>query len=159
MAYFAEKEQTMEITITKSNIVEKAKAYVGVFARSATDENGNSLYDLLRIEDRDDEVVQLMYNDAVGIVLEAMGDYVSSKSDGKLEISQPPRSNDCLFADVGNMVELALVNRIAALWMELKYPQKAEQFNQSVKSAMEGARNKMFTKEQPKRKTFGKVSE
>jgi hypothetical protein len=141
MAYFAEKEQTMEITITKSNIVEKAKAYVGVFARSATDENGNSLYDLLRIE------------------LEAMGDYVSSKSDGKLGISQPPRSNDCLFADVGNMVELALVNRIAALWMELKYPQKAEQFNQSVKSAMEGARNKMFTKEQPKRKTFGKVSE
>lgn len=133
----------------------KVKAYVGVFARDAVNENGDSIYDILRIEDRDDEVLRLMYNDAAGAVLAPMGDYVSGKTDDKLTISMPVRCNEYLFADVGNMVELALVNRITAQWFDLKYPPKAEQFYARADEAVKSAVEKLFFKMEPKRKSFG----
>lgn len=146
----------MDITITKGVVIDKVIANVGVFARDATDKNGNSLYDILRIEDRDDTSLSLMWKDAAGRVMGALGEYVTAKSDDKITVEQPFRCNDAQFLNVAEMAELAMVDRITAMWFELKYPEKADIFNLGAKTALESARDKLHMKGEPTLKTYGK---
>lgn len=145
----------MTATIAKSDILDKVKANIGVFARDAVDSSGDSIYDALKMEERDEKAVELMYNDGVGMALSAVGEYASKLENGSLEITQPSRCNDTQFADVSKMVVLAVVNRVTALWFELKYPEKSSQFNEAAKKACDEIWLKLHTKSEPVRKSYG----
>ena len=126
----------MRITLEREKIYESVSMRVSVIGRDIVDANGNSVYDRIRIQERDYPMLDSYRDTAVSEVILALRDFVISKSSGEIDLYLDDRINPSLIDDANTLILEYIVNRICCEWMKIKWEASAENFQNRADLAL-----------------------
>lgn len=144
----------MELTIDKSQVYDDVAMNVSIVGRSINDANGNSLYDKVRIQDRDMDILSLFWSDAFGVLLEKLGNFITSSTDGKIVLADDRRMNEAALSNLKAVITDYLVYSITADWMKLKAVEYVPVYEGKAETALASVVAKVLQKKEPVLKKY-----
>lgn len=144
----------MDIVIDKKHVLDGVRMNASIVGRSYKDSNGDNLWDTLRIEERDIDVLEQFWNSTFGSLLASLGDFLDGYEDTTITIVDNRRFNDGVVSDLKNVIENYLENSITAEWMKLKAAEYAPTYSSAAEKAMTSISVKLRVKTEPVLKTF-----
>lgn len=145
----------MDITVNKQSVMNDVSMSVSIVARSIVDTNGNSLYDKVRIQERDNGLIVSYVNAAYGNVLKELADFIEGHKSGTISLATNRRLNESAISDLPDMVHNYMVNYTAAEWMKIKAVEYATVFSGRSDELLNVIFKKLRFKAEPKLKKFG----
>lgn len=144
----------MEITLNKSEIYKDVKMNVSILARDLKDASGESLFDKVRIQERDDDFLDLHWNTCFGSLVEGIKEFVKSVSGNTIILSDERRFSTYVAGDLSFVAANYLVSRITSEWLRLKAPEYAASFAENSAFYMKVITEKLRYKSEPSLKKF-----
>lgn len=144
----------MELTIDKSQVYDDVAMNVSIVGRSINDANGNSLYDKVRIQDRDMDILSLFWSDAFGVLLEKLGNFITSSTDGKIVLADDRRMNEAALSNLKSVITDYMVYSITADWMKLKAVEYVPVYEGKAETALASVVAKVLLKNEPVLKKY-----
>lgn len=144
----------MELTIDKSQVYDDVAMNVSIVGRSINDANGNSLYDKVRIQDRDMDILSLFWSDAFGMLLEKLGNFITSSTDGKIVLADDRRMNEAALSNLKSVITDYMVYSITADWMKLKAVEYVPVYEGKAETALASVVAKVLLKKEPVLKKY-----
>lgn len=134
----------MDIKIDKEKILNKVSMNVSTLARNLTDSSGNSTYDIVRIQDRDKELLGSYYTRAVGELTLSLRNFIIDSHDDTIVLYLNERINVGLVSDIQNLIDEYVVNNVVSEWLKLKSPENYEKFQTSAESTLTILLDKLY---------------
>lgn len=144
----------MDITIDKSSVFESVKMNVSIVGRSYKDADGNSLWDRIGIQARDEDLMEKHWDSAYGSVLASLENFLTGHTGTTLSIDDKRRINGSAASDLSETVGSYLTNRMTAEWMKLKAVEYAGGYANAADVAMQNLLGKVRVKTEPVLKKF-----
>lgn len=145
----------MDITIDKEKIFKSVEMNVSIIARSMKDADGNSLYDKVRIQERDHDLLNLYMIPVMGELTGVMRDFVAGKSGGVITVELDGRRNPAFQDELQSLCVSYAEARIACEWLKLKATEYASIYADNAQSILEQIRIKVYHKDMPEMKLYG----
>lgn len=139
----------MDVIINKESVFECAMMSVSILGRDLKDATGNSLYDKVRIEERDFDMLSVFYSKVMGEVTLALRDFVVSREDGSLCLYLDDRVNPALSSDIEKMAKDYVVNRVIAEWLKIKSAEHVVIYQDAAESSMSVLQEKLYYRNYP----------
>ena len=139
----------MELTIDKSQVYDDVAMNVSIVGRNLNDANGNSLYDKVRIQDRDMDILSLFWSDAFGMLLEKLGNFITSSTDGKIVLADDRRMNEAALSNLKTVITDYMVYSMTADWMKLKAVEYAGIYTTKSESLLASVLDIVHLKKEP----------
>ena len=146
----------MDIVIDKEKIFKDVKMNISIIGRNLNDASGNSLYDKIQLQDRDDEMLNLFFDSAFGHVLNVLNNFIESYSDNIITLVDNRRFNSSSIIDIPKIVHNYLVDFIIAEWLKIKAVEFASIYTEKASSSFEAISEKLRIKTEPVRKIYNK---
>lgn len=144
----------MDITIDKKSVFDDVKMNVSIIGRSLVDGNGNSLYDKVRIEERDEDVLDMNFAKAFSVLKTLFRDFLV-KVEGNVITIDNPCNKGALADSIEEMAYAYLKERVIADWLKLKSPEHAAIYLNESEESLGELRKKIYFKGEPKHKLYG----
>lgn len=144
----------MELTIDNNRIYELVSMKVSVIGRSLNDASGNSLYDKVRIQDRDKDVLELFRDDAWSLLIKKLGDFVKEATDSKIVLVDDRRINEAVMGNLSDAINDYMVYNVCADWMKLKAAEYAPVYEGKAESLLAFVLEAIRLKKEPTLKTI-----
>ena len=144
----------MDIAVNKQSVMNDVAMSVSIVARSLADTNGNSLYDKVRIQERDNDLVESYADAAYGSVLKELGDFIESHTSGNISLSDNRRFNEYAISDLPNVIHNYMVNYAVAEWMKIKAVEYAPVFTGRAEEYLRTVFEKLRFKSEPVMKKY-----
>lgn len=145
----------MEITIDKDNIIKAVEMNVSIIARSMKDADGNSLYDKVRIQERDHDLLERFMIPVIGELTKVMRDFVTGTESDKIMVELDGRRNEVFEQTLQSLCTSFVENRIACEWLKLKAVEYAEIYSGNAQGILDQIRVKVYHKDIPEMKFYG----
>lgn len=145
----------MEITINKENIFKAVAMNVSIIARSLLDSDGNSLYDKVVIQERDNDVLESFWEYSFGNILKVLNDFIASVSENSITLVENRRFNDAMVKDLPFDVNNYIVNTMTGEWLKLKATEYAGIYSGNAELNIQSISEKIRYKTEPILKKFG----
>ena len=142
----------MEYGITHEVLIELVKEEVSRIADRAYAEDGTSLYDAIRIIDKDSATIKRMIADASSVIFERFRDYIVAPTSGTAVPSETFNFYLPDMAEEQEPVAKAELKRflslqIVAMWLKERYAQEYESYLERATTALDKAARALFTRE------------
>lgn len=144
----------MDITIDKKRVLDVVKMNVSIVGRSYKDSNGNSLWDVVSIEERDVAALEQLWNSPFGLLLASLENFISGCEGKTITFADNRRFNEAVVSDLKEVIENYLGNSITAEWMKLKAVEYAPTYTSAAEKDLESILVKLRVKTEPVLKTF-----
>ena len=139
----------MDILLDKEGVFEKVSMNASIIARDAKDTNGVSLYDKIRILDRDKDILQLFWNRAISVILVELKDFVLESNNAQIVMMPFIRNNEAIITDLQETIDNYLINRITGGWLKLKAVEFAALYIDESNAILDAIKEKMYYKKEP----------
>lgn len=139
----------MDILLDKEGVFEKVSMNASIIARDAKDTNGVSLYDKIRILDRDNDILQLFWNRAISVILVELKDFVLESNNAQIVMMPFIRNNEAIITDLQETIDNYLINRITGEWLKLKAVEFAALYMDESNAILDVIKEKMYYKKEP----------
>lgn len=141
----------MEYCITHEALIELVKEEVSRIADRAYAEDGTSLYDAIRIIDKDLSTIKRMIADASSVILERFRDYLVAPASGTVVSSETFNFHLPDMAEEQEPIAKAELQRflslqVVALWLRERYAQEYESYLERATTALDKAARALFTR-------------
>lgn len=144
----------MDITINKEIIFKDVSMNVSVIARSLLDNDGNSLYDKVLIQERDKDVLETYFIKAFSVLKTLFRDFLA-KVDGLVLSINNPCNKGVLAESIEEMANTYLIERLTADWLKIKAPEYATIYLNESEASLTELRKKLYFKDVPEIKLYG----
>lgn len=143
----------MEYVIEKTTLYDLIDEEVSRMADRAYAEDGSSLYDAIRILDRDADTVDRMISDSVSVLASRFRDVIAPVAEEpSVSLSlYLPDMEDSMQPVAERELTRFLVMQTVALWSQEKFAQQYEGYVALATSALEKAERALFTRRRPTR--------
>lgn len=145
----------MDITIDKEKIFKSVDMNVSIIARSMKDADGNSLYDKVRIQERDHDLLNLYLVPVIGELTGVMRDFVTGNNDGVISVELDGRNNPVFQNELQSLCVSYAEERVACEWLKLKATEYASIYADNAHSILQQIRTKVYHKDMPEMKLYG----
>lgn len=145
----------MDITIDKENIFNSAGMNVSIIARSMKDTDGNSLYDKVRIQERDYDLLEQYMAPVIGELTGVMRDFVTGSNDYTISIELDERSNAAFQDELKLLCTSYAEARVTCEWLRIKATEYAGIYADNASSILGQIRTKVYHKGIPEMKLYG----
>lgn len=139
----------MDVIINKEKVYESVMMSVSILGRDLKDSSGNLMYDKVRIEERDFDLLSTFYTRVMGEVTLALRDFVVSREDGNLCLYLDDRVNPALSNDIEKLAYDYVTNRVTAEWMKLKSVEHVPIFQDAAESSLSVLQEKLYYRNYP----------
>lgn len=139
----------MDIIIDKNKVIRDVAMSVSVIARDLVDTNGNSLYDKVAIQSRDQDFLLIFWDKALGELSLSLCDFVIGRDEDVLSLYLNDRTNIGLAKDVLKLCEDYIRNRIAYEWMKIKASDHSDNFLTLSEESVRLIKEKLYYKNVP----------
>lgn len=141
----------MEYCITHEALIELVKEEVSRIADRAYAEDGTSLYDAIRIIDKDSATIKRMIADASSVIFERFRDYLVAPAGGTVVSSETFNFYLPDMAEEQEPIAKAELQRflslqVVALWLKERYTQEYESYLERATTALDKAARALFTR-------------
>lgn len=144
----------MEITIDRNAILKGVEMNVSVTGRNYRDADGNSLWDKVKIQERDEPMLLQFWDSAYGHLLKSLENFVEGHTSTSLTLADNRRMNKNVVSDLPAVVQAVLVNLITAEWMKLKAVEFAPLYADAAEKGLEDVLYKLRVKTEPTMKKY-----
>ena len=144
----------MELTIDKNQVYDSVAMHVSIVGRDLKDANGVSLYDKVRIQDRDKDVLDLFWADAFGDLIEKLGDFITSSADNKLALAEDRRMSEASLTKLDDAITGYMVYSMTANWMKLKAVEYAPVYEGKAEASLASVMARIRVKKEPTLKKY-----
>ena len=144
----------MELTIDKNQVYDSVTMHVSIVGRDLKDANGVSLYDKVRIQDRDKDVLDLFWSDAFGDLIEKLGDFITSSADNKLALAEDRRMSEASLNKLDDAITGYMVYSMTANWMKLKAVEYAPVYEGKAEASLASVVARIHVKKEPTLKKY-----
>lgn len=144
----------MEITINKENIFKAVAMNVSIIARSLLDSDGNSLYDKVVIQERDNDVLEQYFVKAFSVLKTLFRDFLTKVEENVITINNPCNKG-VLAESIEEMANNYIVERLTADWLKIKSPEHATIYLNESEASLSELRKKVYFKDAPELKLYG----
>lgn len=134
----------MDIIIDKQDIYRKVSMNVSVVARDLIGTNGNSIYDKVRIQDRDNELLDSYYTRIEGELTLILRDFIVRISEGKLCLYLDDNVNPYLSKGLESLISEYITNRIVSEWLKLKSVENSPNFQSAADNLLNTIQEKLY---------------
>lgn len=134
----------MDISIDKEKIFKDVKMNVSTLARNLVDASGNSMYDEVHIQERDNDLLDAFYSKSLSDLTLSLRDFILDRKDDLLTLYLDDRSNMGLVSDIKTMIHEYLVNRIVSEWLKLKSVESSANYIQSSEDILKTLTGKLY---------------
>lgn len=134
----------MDINIDKKKVYEHVSMNVSTLARNLVDASGNSRYDEVHIQERDNDLLDSFYSKALSDLTLSLRDFILERKDDLLILYLDDRSNMGLVSDIKEMIHEYLVNRIVSDWLKLKSVESSANYIQSSEELLKTLIDKLY---------------
>lgn len=110
----------MDIAIDKQKVIEDVLMNVSIVARNLVDSNRNSLYDKVRIQERDNDLVRTYVDASHCIILKELNSFIETNDGDNITLANNRRLNNAAISDLPVVIHNYMVNYAAAEWMKIK---------------------------------------
>ena len=121
----------MEITIDKKKVFEHVSMNVSTLARDLVDVSGNSRYDVVRIQERDYDVLDAFYSRVFSELVLSLRDFVLDNKGDTLTLYIDDRSNVGLIEGTAKLIHEFVVNRLVSDWLKMKSVDESALYRQT----------------------------
>ena len=144
----------MELTIDKNQVYDSVAMNVSIVGRDLKDANGASLYDKVRIQDRDKDVLDLFWADAFGDLIEKLGNFITSSADNKLALAEDRRMSEAALNKLDDAITGYMVYSMTANWMKLKAVEYAPVYEGKAEASLASVMARIRVKKEPALKKY-----
>ena len=144
----------MELTIDKNQVYDSVAMNVSIVGRDLKDANGVSLYDKVRIQDRDKDVLDLFWADAFGDLIEKLGNFITSSADNKLALAEDRRMSEAALNKLDDAITGYMVYSMTANWMKLKAVEYAPVYEGKAEASLASVMDRIHVKKEPTLKKY-----
>lgn len=145
----------MDITIDKEKIFKSVDMNVSIIARSMKDADGNSLYDKVRIQERDHDLLNIYLVPVIGELTGVMRDFVTGNNDGVISVELDGRNNPVFQNELQSLCVSYAEERVTCEWLKLKATEYASIYADNAHSILQQIRIKVYHKDMPEMKLYG----
>ena len=142
------------MTVNKQSVMKDVSMSVSIVARSLVDHNGSSLYDKVRIQERDNDLVSMYVDASYGSILNELNNFIESHEDDKIVLVENRRFNESAISDLPMVVHNYMVNYAAAEWMKMKAVEYAAVFTGRAEDYLRIIFEKLRFKTEPVMKKY-----
>lgn len=147
----------MDITIDQGNIFRNVEMNVSVIARSMYNTDGNSLYDKVRVQKRDHDLLKQFVRTVKGELTSLMKDFVTGENENAFSISLDGRKSELFESELKELCEEYFVCRITCEWLKLKAVEYAPIYENNSSVIREQIKIKIYHKEMPEMILYGEA--
>lgn len=144
----------MEITVNKESIFKNVAMNVSIIARSLLDSDGNSLYDKVVIQERDNDVLDQYFVKAFSVLKTLFRDFLT-KVEGNVITINNPCNKGVLAESIEEMANNYVIERLTADWLKIKSPEHAAIYLNESEASLVELRKKVYFKDAPELKLYG----
>lgn len=144
----------MEITINKESIFKAVAMNVSIIARSLLDSDGNSLYDKVVIQERDNDALEQYFVKAFSVLKTLFRDFLTKVEENVITINNPCNKG-VLAESIEEMANNYIVERLTADWLKIKSPEHATIYLNESEASLSELRKKVYFKDAPELKLYG----
>ena len=144
----------MDIVVDKDKIFKDAKMNISIIGRSLKDENGNSLFDKIQLQDRDDDLLSMFFDSAFGNILNGLNNFIESCSGNIIKLVDNRRFNENSIIDIPKIIHNYIVDFIIAEWLKIKAVEFASIYTEKVALALSTVLEKLRIKTEPVKKIY-----
>lgn len=139
----------MDIILNKENIFKKVEMSVSVVARDLKDADGNSLYDSVRILERDKDFLNMFLDKAAGEFTNSLCDFIVCRKGDVVVLCLNDRTNHSLIQDIQVLSENFICQRISWEWMKIKASSYSDIFYNQSEDNLRLIKEKLYYKNYP----------
>lgn len=144
----------MEITINKESIFKAVAMNVSIIARSLLDSDGNSLYDKVVIQERDNDALEQSFVKAFSALKTLFRDFLTKVEENVITINNPCNKG-VLAESIEEMANNYVIERLTADWLKIKSPEHATIYLNESEASLSELRKKVYFKDAPELKLYG----
>ena len=144
----------MEINLNKEDIFKDVQMNVSVIARSLLDNDGNSLYDKVVIQDRDQDVLETHFIKAFSVLKTLFRDFLA-KVEGNVITINNPCNKDVVAESIEEMANTYMKERMTSDWLKIKAPEYATIYLNESEASLTELRKNLYFKDAPELKFYG----
>lgn len=145
----------MTITLDKSLIYSNVEMNASIIARSTVDANGDSLFDKIRIQERDKDLLDTFWENAYGNILNELNEFIESTTDTSITLVSNRRFQEAAISDMGDVIANYITNLMTGEWLKLKATEFASIYMDNAASGLKSIFEKLRYKTEPVLKKFG----
>ena len=149
----------MTVTIDKDAALAGVEMGVSIIGRDLKDASGNSLYDKVKIQERDKSLVSSLVDDSYGVLMNELGPFVKESNGFTFTLNDRCRFNVIAIDDIPSLVQHYLISHASAEWFKLKAVEFASIFDNRAEENLKTIFEKLRKKSEPVMKKFEEVKE